>query len=67
MYYLGALWLGALFGWLACSMAIRHKLETENMLLRYQIDQLERLQDGRDIAVSRAYEVGKRDASQRRG
>ena len=37
MYYLGALWLGALFGWLACSMTIRNKLERENSILRREI------------------------------
>jgi hypothetical protein len=65
MYYLGALWLGALFGWLACSMTIRNKLERENSILRREIEQLELQIEDRDIATARAYEIGKRDGAKR--
>jgi len=70
MYYLGALWLGALFGWLACSMLVRRSLEIKNSVLRREIDEAQELvrqaRDARDIAVSRAYEQGKREATPRR-
>jgi len=65
MYYLGALWLGALFGWLACSMTIRNKLERENSILRRVIEEVERMLEARDISVAKAYEVGRRDGSTR--
>jgi len=63
MYYLGALWLGALFGWLACSLTIRNKLERENSVLRREIAEVERELEARGISVSHAYELGKRDAA----
>jgi hypothetical protein len=62
MYYLGALWLGGLFGWLACSMLVRRSLEIENNHLRREID---RMLDARGIAENRAYDQGKRDAGKR--
>jgi len=63
MYYLGALWLGGLFGWLACSMLVRHKLERENQMLRRLLASFE---DGRALSMADAYERGKRDGSTRR-
>ena len=63
MYYLGALWLGALFGWLACSLTIRNKLEGENSVLRREIAEVERELEARGISVSHAYELGKRDGN----
>ena len=69
MYYLGALWIGALFGWLACSMLVRRSLEIENSVLRREIEeareQVKQARDARDLAASRAYDQGKRDATHR--
>jgi len=63
MWLLG-LWLGltvgALLGWLCCAALVRNSLEIDNMHLRRKVADLE---DGREIAVSRAYAIGKRDGA----
>ena len=64
MAWLVTLWLGvtvgALLGWVVCSMLLRSSAEIDNMHLRRKVADLE---NGREIAVSRAYEVGRRDGA----
>jgi hypothetical protein len=62
MWWFTALWLGAtvgaLIGWVVCAMTTRSSIEIDNLHLRRRVADLE---SGREIAVSRAYELGKRD------